>query len=1079
MATSTVGNHSSGAQTLHSGKGAQSINTGAGVLLNVDKYIAIHNAEGSLDLVRSLFSDKEHGADGKSLPAQPSTADIVAWLRSLSPLEFYDIHTSQLKQRTAGTGEWLLKKKKFQTWKDGPDRILWLDGIIGAGKSMLASIITDHLEKEIGTANNNKACVYTSFKFHDDNEAQPTIEILVANLLMQLVRQQKTDKVHQKLVEAYHSFQSHEGSLGQEELKTLVEIQVKAFSSVFLIIDALENCSNDPSTGIREAFVKLIRKLPENCKILVTSRSGMSIGRQFEASQRIKLQASPADIKLYVQNRIRTNDEMLHLVKDGMSKNPGFEDDISAIIIKKAQGIFLLATMHMDYLATQETLGHFRTALGKLPEDPALSFSAAIQRIEKQSGFQKKLAKHVISWVLSAARPLTAGEVRHAFAVEWQEGKFNIEYLPDEDRLTSVCAGLIVIDPDTKILRPVHDSVLAHLRSFPMIPVDQQRHADMGLRCITYLGQTPPSIVSMPEHLCNHPLLKYAAIQWFHHATRAGPAAMPEGQITKFLQNTPMLSASFQVRAESFPKGITGLHAAAYFDMPSWAELLLRDDPTEIINTPCGNGQTPLHWAARYNRTPLVELLIASHHAATDAQDNDGNTPLHLAVIHEHEAVVRLLLRHGAKPDVWNRKGWTPFRWAIRYGLRGVARPLAEARVEIDVEDVHRGTPLTWATQYMHLDLVRLLLENGWDVNWQAKDGWTALRHAVQFGSEPMARLLLEHRASVDLCDGQGGFTPLRWAVLYGHTAVVKILLENGADVNAVCKDGWTPLIQAGKGDDKSIVYLLVEKGARLDEQGLDGSTALHFAVKNQSKSILWLLLESGANVDLQDKEGTAALHLAVEGGDYSLVWYLVEGGADPDLANKEGLNSLHLAAKKGCDKIFQLLLEREMSIERQDKMGFTVLHHAAQGGHIDMVRILLKKGAILDTQDNGGLTALHWAARQGHDPIVEALVDGNADLNIQDKEGLTALHYAVRGGSQTINAMVKLIKGIPNLDIQDRSGRTALMHAAQLGDELAAMCLMKSGADGAVQDKDQWTARDHAANGKHALIVGLLGTGI
>ncbi|KAK3346564.1 hypothetical protein B0T25DRAFT_280871 [Lasiosphaeria hispida] len=421
MATSTVGNHSSGAQTLHSGKGAQSINTGAGVLLNVDKYIAIHNAEGSLDLVRSLFSDKEHGADGKSLPAQPSTADIVAWLRSLSPLEFYDIHTSQLKQRTAGTGEWLLKKKKFQTWKDGPDRILWLDGIIGAGKSMLASIITDHLEKEIGTANNNKACVYTSFKFHDDNEAQPTIEILVANLLMQLVRQQKTDKVHQKLVEAYHSFQSHEGSLGQEELKTLVEIQVKAFSSVFLIIDALENCSNDPSTGIREAFVKLIRKLPENCKILVTSRSGMSIGRQFEASQRIKLQASPADIKLYVQNRIRTNDEMLHLVKDGMSKNPGFEDDISAIIIKKAQGIFLLATMHMDYLATQETLGHFRTALGKLPEDPALSFSAAIQRIEKQSGFQKKLAKHVISWVLSAARPLTAGEVRHAFAVEWQE----------------------------------------------------------------------------------------------------------------------------------------------------------------------------------------------------------------------------------------------------------------------------------------------------------------------------------------------------------------------------------------------------------------------------------------------------------------------------------------------------------------------------------------------------------------------------------------------------------------------------------------------------------------------------------
>jgi hypothetical protein len=40
MATSTITNESSGPQTLHSGKGAQGINTGAGVLFNIDKYVA-------------------------------------------------------------------------------------------------------------------------------------------------------------------------------------------------------------------------------------------------------------------------------------------------------------------------------------------------------------------------------------------------------------------------------------------------------------------------------------------------------------------------------------------------------------------------------------------------------------------------------------------------------------------------------------------------------------------------------------------------------------------------------------------------------------------------------------------------------------------------------------------------------------------------------------------------------------------------------------------------------------------------------------------------------------------------------
>ncbi len=716
------------------------------------------------------------------------------------------------------------------------------------------------------------------------------------------------------------------------------------------------------------------------------------------------------------------------------------------------------------------------------------TFDAALQRIQNtnQTEFQKKLAKHVITWVLSATRPLKTDEVRHAFAAEPRNGSFSIEYLPEEGHLTSVCAGLIVVDQDTMIIRPVHDSVVAQLGSFPMIPAIAQRHEDMALRCLIYLDQVPSSTECIAERIRTHPLLEYAATHWFRHATRATQTAALEKHLVKFLRNTPKLSASFQVRADTFPNSITGLHAAAYFDRADWADLLLSPGgaAAKNIDRPCSNGQTALHWASHYGRCTLAELLIVQHHADINALDNEANTPLHHAVQGNHEDMVRLLLRHKATPDIGNRKGWTPFRWAVRYGYRSVARPLAENKVEIDAQDTHRGTPFTWAVEYKQLELVKLLLENGWDVDWTAaKDGWTALRHAAQYGSEPLARLLLAHGATVDLCDGQGGFTPLRWAVLYGNTAVVRILLEAGADVNASCVDGYTPLIQAGKRGNKTIVWLLVERGALLDRQGKDGATALHLAVQNGSKSIAWFLVENGAKVDLQDQEGMTALHRAVAAGDDALVWYLLEKGADPGLANNDGCDCLHLAAQLGHEKILKLLIDRGVDTGRQDKKGQTVFHHAAQGGgdgRVDMVRALVTRGARhLDVPDHSGLTALHLAARQGHGDTVQALVEGHADLDIQDENGFTALHHAVLGRLEPVNIIMSLVNGRANLDVHDHAGKTALIHAAQRGDAFTTLCLLKHGADGSAQDNHQWTARDHAANGGHHLILKLLSSSL
>ncbi|UCC99109.1 MAG: ankyrin repeat domain-containing protein, partial [Phycisphaerales bacterium] len=57
---------------------------------------------------------------------------------------------------------------------------------------------------------------------------------------------------------------------------------------------------------------------------------------------------------------------------------------------------------------------------------------------------------------------------------------------------------------------------------------------------------------------------------------------------------------------------------------------------------------TPLHCAARYGHKEVAELLIAKG-AGVNARNNEGQTPLDIAVEEGRPEIVELLRKHGAK----------------------------------------------------------------------------------------------------------------------------------------------------------------------------------------------------------------------------------------------------------------------------------------------------------------------------------------------------------------------------------------------------------------------------------------------
>jgi ankyrin repeat protein len=70
--------------------------------------------------------------------------------------------------------------------------------------------------------------------------------------------------------------------------------------------------------------------------------------------------------------------------------------------------------------------------------------------------------------------------------------------------------------------------------------------------------------------------------------------------------------------------------------------------------------RTALHEAAQQGSLTLVKLCL-TYRAALDAQDANGNTPVHLAAARAQPEVVEFLIRAGARPDTQNRTGHTAF----------------------------------------------------------------------------------------------------------------------------------------------------------------------------------------------------------------------------------------------------------------------------------------------------------------------------------------------------------------------------------------------------------------------------------
>ncbi|KIN03450.1 hypothetical protein OIDMADRAFT_39755 [Oidiodendron maius Zn] len=222
--------------------------------------------------------------------------DTLKWLTATKPTE---AHLRIRERRLPGTGQWLLETPEFTAWRDEEQvsNILWCHGIPGAGKTIISSIVIDHLNDKF--AGQNIGAVYAYCDFNNP-QSQSAVSML-ANLLKQLALSNSSVMAYvTKLYERHTVLDTYPDV---SELETAFLDACQDFQRIFLVVDALDECDIDIQ---RELVLKVLRSLKTSCvRMFVTSRPHPDDIRElFQDSPQITIEASSEDIEKYIRATI-------------------------------------------------------------------------------------------------------------------------------------------------------------------------------------------------------------------------------------------------------------------------------------------------------------------------------------------------------------------------------------------------------------------------------------------------------------------------------------------------------------------------------------------------------------------------------------------------------------------------------------------------------------------------------------------------------------------------------------------------------------------------------------------------------
>lgn len=308
-----------------------------------------------------------------------------------------------------------------------------------------------------------------------------------------------------------------------------------------------------------------------------------------------------------------------------------------------------------------------------------------------------------------------------------------------------------------------------------------------------------------------------------------------------------------------------------------------------------------------------------------------------------------------------------------------------------------------------------------------------------------------------------------------------------------------TPLFEALHAQDLAAVRKIIKDGGDINEVDDEGNTPLLIAVLTRNAKLVDEFLKLGADPNKARPDGKEPLFGAVGLGEEKIVQTLLKGGAEVDAPlsmdhNRVavgGCTALYIAALLGHLPSCKVLVSSGASLEAANDLGYTPLMAAIEGDHEEVIEFFLKSGSNvnpevineMEVEGLGGAFPLYTATRKENLAVVKQLLKRGADVNRSAPNGWTSLKSAAQQGNFEIVKVLLDAGADPN--IADDTNYTPLMNAVSGEHEDIVKILLKFHADPNVQsgenpEDDDWepgrtALMDAAFNGNVAIARELL----
>ncbi|KAI9760770.1 MAG: hypothetical protein M1840_002216 [Geoglossum simile] len=930
--------------------------------------------------VNILLSDSQYAILERLDQKQQEVLDqeqrmlILTWL---SPLQMTQVHQTFSNRAGEGSGKWLLMSDAFISWRKGTNKLLWCWGLPGAGKTVLASIIVNHLRRERDEHMKSRigiAVIYLRY-----NDPEQTLDNLLGSLLRQLV--QESDTIPSALLELYEHHRDRNTSPSSDEILEVLSSTIEVLEEVFFVIDGLDECNE----GLRWELIEQLGKFQPNLHLLITSRYLDSIAEDLEDFKQFEVMANKADIELFIDHQILKNKNLRKIVK----KSNSLRVDIKDAVIKTAEGMFLLARLHLESLASAASLSvkYVRNKLQTLPNTLTGTYDNAMQRIQDQEPEHKRVAFKTLAWLSYAFRSLSLGELQHALAIEPGDAGLDEELVMDGQSITSLCAGLVIVDQGTNVVNLVHYSTKSYFgdtrhKFFPNF------HASITLSCATYLTLNALQNVPIGLMVQRYPLAYYAAQYLGDHARETPEEALdpsilevicqllshPDKRkpLLSLLDGLDLITSGFYSsgKAEGGLDTVTEIPPADNVRMLFKKALDLSSDPLSMASAQGAQDSKELGDNDQSSRASTITGLDTD--ASTQSGDDDFQSSLHKADTWEAR------IRSSRIPEV------TALHLAASMGLARVASMLLNESPNIDTVDETGKTALAVAMERGFEKAVEFLVNSGASVDLRRDHGRAILLHVTECSWHNAGKIIVERAASSTSNDdtlavrNQLDFI---LATYHGKTDEVRRLANLG-DFDLKSNDhatGEISLFLAVELEHMQMIQALLDVGVDVNAEDNTGQTALHRATSRKNEAMIRLLLSNRAAVDRKDDDGRTAWSANVQSRNAHILGLLLEAGADPSTRGLQGVSELYTAAKDGNSQLVKFMLQSGTDPSLQTEYYWAPLHWAASYGHLECVQLLIDAGADLSVMSDQSVTPLDLALRANQKEIADLLIRAGA----------------------------------------------------------------------------------------------------